>query len=338
MDKIKSQDILCGVNIQRGKGDELERIKGIEDTLQAQVIGQDEAVHAVAQVIKRARVELRDHRRPVGVFLFVGPTGVGKTELVRALAGFLFNDRTAMIRLDMSEYMEKHQVSRLIGAPPGYVGYEEEGQLTGQLRLHPYSVVLLDEIEKAHEEVHNIFLQLFDEGRLTDAKGRTVNGREAIFIMTSNVGSEIYAQSQAGFLPHEKFSPEWLQEKRLSVDKAIRVKFKPEFLNRVDRVIHFNPLTKPDLKHIFQLQFEAVQKRLLESRKVHLAITPEAGEHVCAAGYDALNGARPLARAIERLIVEPLTDLILAGNIDANDKISIDFDGSQLKFNKNVAV
>jgi ATP-dependent Clp protease ATP-binding subunit ClpA len=314
-------------------------------------------VHAVAQVIKRARAELRDPRRPVGVFLFVGPTGVGKTELARALAGFLFNDRTAMIRLDMSEYMEKHQVSRLIGAPPGYVGYEEEGQLTGQLRLHPYSVVLLDEIEKAHEEVHNIFLQLFDEGRLTDAKGRTVNGREAIFIMTSNVGSEIYAQDQAGFLPHEKFSPAWLQEKRTSVDKAIRAKFKPPreidfhnlgsgsldgFLshgvNRVDRVIHFNPLTKPDLQRIFQLQFEAVQKRLLESRKIHLAITSEASEHVCAAGYDALNGARPLARAIDQLIVEPLTDLILGEKIKANDKVSIDFDGSQLTFNKNVAV
>jgi ATP-dependent Clp protease ATP-binding subunit ClpA len=302
-------------------------------------------VHAVAQVIKRARAKLRDPRRPVGVFLFVGPTGVGKTELARALAGFLFNDpeHGTMIRLDMSEYMEKHQVSRLIGAPPGYVGYEEEGQLTGQLRLHPYSVVLLDEIEKAHEEVHNIFLQLFDEGRLTDAKGRTVNGREAIFIMTSNVGSEIYAQAtpvgdQAGFLPHEKFSPEWLQEKRMSIDKAIRAKFKPEFLNRVDRVIHFNPLTKPDLERIFDLQFESVKQRFLDSRKVHLTITPAATEHVCAAGYDTLNGARPLARAIDRLIVEPLTDLILGGKIQANDKVSIDFDGSQLTFNKNVSI
>lgn len=325
-----------GIPMERLKGDELERIKGIEETLKAQVIGQDEAVHAVAQVIKRARAELRDPRRPVGVFLFVGPTGVGKTELARALAGFLFNDpeHGTMIRLDMSEYMEKHQVSRLIGAPPGYVGYEEEGQLTGQLRLHPYSVVLLDEIEKAHEDVYNIFLQLFDEGRLTDAKGRTVNGREAIFIMTSNAGSEIYAQDPAGFLPKEKFSPEWLQEKRMSVDKAIRAKFKPEFLNRVDRVIHFNPLTKPDLKRIFQLQFEAVQKRLQESRKVHLAITPEAGEHVCAAGYDALNGARPLARAIDRLIVEPLTDLILGEKIKANDTIEIGYSDGRLEFKK----
>lgn len=326
-----------GIPLERLKGDELERIKGIEETLQAQVIGQDEAVHAVAQVIKRARAELRDPRRPVGVFLFVGPTGVGKTELARALVGFLFNDRTAMIRLDMSEYMEKHQVSRLIGAPPGYVGYEEEGQLTGQLRLRPYSVVLLDELEKAHEDVHNLFLQLFDEGHLTDAKGRTVNGREAIFIMTSNVGSEIYLQDQAGFVSKEKLSPEWFKEKRESVDKAIRVKFKPEFLNRVDEVIHFNPLTKLDLERIFQLQFEAVQKRLLESRKIHLAISPEAGEHVCAAGYDALNGARPLARAIDRLIVEPFTDLILNREIEANDKIEIGYIDGCLEFKKTLA-
>jgi len=296
-----------GIPLERLKGDELERIKGMEGALKKQVIGQDEAVRAVVQVIKRSRAELRDPRRPVGVFLFVGPTGVGKTELARALAGFLFHDPNAMIRLDMSEYLEKHQVSRLIGAPPGYVGYEEEGQLTGKLRLHPYSVVLLDEIEKAHEEVHNIFLQLFDEGRLTDAKGRTVNGREAIFIMTSNVGSDIYAQDQAGYTVKDKLSPEWIKEKRKSVEKVIHTKFKPEFLNRVDRIIHFNPLTVIDVAKIFQLLFTEVVERLKERQRIQLNISPEAVVHVCQEGYNALNGARPLARAIDRLITEPFS-------------------------------
>lgn len=328
-----------GIPLERLKGDELERIKGIEETLQTQVIGQDDAVHAVAQVIKRARAELRDPRRPVGVFLFVGPTGVGKTELARALAGFLFNDpEHGMIRLDMSEYLEKHQVSRLIGAPPGYVGYDEEGQLTGQLRLHPYSVVLLDEIEKAHEDVHNIFLQLFDEGRLTDAKGRTVNGREAIFIMTSNVGSEVYAQEPVGFFSKEKLSPEWLKGKRDSVDKALRAKFKnPEFLNRVDQVIHFNPLTMPDLARIFQLQFKDVAQRIQDRHKISLEITSEAIQYVCEQGCDVLNGARPLARAIDRLIVERLTDDILSGKIQANDTIEICYSNERLEFKKTLA-
>jgi len=257
-----------GIPLERLKSHELEHVKGIEKTLKAQVIGQDEAVQAIARVIKRSRAQLRDPHRPVGVFLFVGPTGVGKTELARALASFLFHDRDEMIRLDMSEYMEKHQVARLIGAPPGYVGYEEEGQLTGKLHLKPYSVVLLDEIEKAHDDVYNIFLQLFDDGRLTDAKGRTISGREAIFIMTSNIGSEIYLEDPAGFGVEEKLSPAWVEEKRQSVDKVIRTKFKPEFLNRVDQIIHFNPLTVGDMTRIFQLQFDDVVNRLQESQGI----------------------------------------------------------------------
>ncbi len=323
-----------GIPLEHLDGDELKRIKGIKKVLKAKVIGQDEAVHAVAQVIKRSRAGLRDSRRPMGVLLFVGPTGVGKTELACELASFLFNDREAIIRLDMSEYMEKHQVSRLIGAPPGYIGYDEEGQLTGKLRLKPFSVVLLDEIEKAHEEIHNIFLQLFDEGRLTDAKGNTVNGREAIFIMTSNVGSEIYLQDSAGFSSKEKFSPEWLKEKRISVTKAIHEKFKPEFLNRVDEVIHFNPLTKKDVKQIFQLQFQAFNKRVTDSHKISLTITAGVENHVCKQGYDPLNGARPLKRAIERLIIEPLTDMILEGKIKAGDRIIIKYNEQQLAFEK----
>lgn len=323
-----------GIPLERLQGDELKRIKSIEETIKAQVIGQDEAVHAVSQVIKRSRAGLLDPLKPVGVFLFVGPTGVGKTELARALADFLFNDRDAIIRLDMSEYMEKHQVSRLIGAPPGYIGYDEEGQLTSKLRLRPFSVVLLDEIEKAHEEVHNIFLQLFDEGRLTDAKGNTVNGREAIFIMTSNVGSELYLQDSAGFPTKERFSPEWLKEKRNSVTKAIHEKFKPEFLNRIDQVIHFNPLTPPDVTQIFQLQFQSFIKRLEESHHISLKITPEAIGYVCKEGYDPLNGARPLKRAIERLIIEKLTDMILECKIETNDRIIINATGLQLTFEK----
>ncbi|HWP46657.1 MAG TPA: ATP-dependent Clp protease ATP-binding subunit [Candidatus Limnocylindrales bacterium] len=323
-----------GIPLERLMGDELERIKGIAEALQAQVIGQDEAIQAVAQVIKRARAGLGNPLRPIGVFLFVGPTGVGKTELARALAGFLFHNREAMIRLDMSEYMEKHQVSRLIGAPPGYVGYEEEGQLTGPLRLRPHSVVLLDEMEKAHEEVHNLFLQLFEEGRLTDSKGRTVSGREAIFIMTSNVGSEVYRQQSMGFLPKEKLSPEWLKEKQAGIEKALRIKFKPEFLNRIDRIIHFNPLTLPDVIRIFQLQFVSIQKRLLDYHEIQLKITPEAVQYVCEEGYDTLNGARPLTRAMDRLIVEPLTDLILDGKIKAYNTVTIHYDGSQLTFEK----
>lgn len=323
-----------GIPLERLMGDELERIKGIAEALQAQVIGQDEAVQAVSQVIKRARAGLGNPLQPVGVFLFVGPSGVGKTELARALAGFLFHNREAMIRLDMSEYMEKHQVSRLIGAPPGYVGYEEEGQLTGPLRLRPHSVVLLDEMEKAHEEVHNLFLQLFEEGRLTDSKGRTVNGREAIFIMTSNVGSEVYRQQSMGFLPKEKLSLEWLKEKRTGIEKALRSKFKPEFLNRIDRIIHFNPLTLPDVIRIFHLQFALIQKRLLDYHQIQLQITPEAVQYICEAGYDTLNGARPLTRTMDRLIVEPLTDLILDGKIKAHNTVTIHYDGSQLTFEK----
>lgn len=328
------------IPLERLAGDELERLKEIDKFLQANVIGQNEAINVVSRAIKRSRVrrgqlKKQDSNSPIGVFLFVGPTGVGKTELAKSLAKFLFHDRNAMIRLDMSEYMEKHQVSRLIGAPPGYVGHDDEGQLTGKLRHKPYSVVLLDEIEKANDEVYNIFLQLFDDGRLTDAKGRTTSGREAIFIMTSNVGSEIYSQDTAGFMSKEKFSKEWLQEKQQSIDKAIREKFKPEFLNRIDRIIHFNPLTLTDLTRIFDLQFQQLAHQYKESNQIELNITFEAIEHVCHEGYNPLLGARPLSREIERLIEDPLTDLILDGKVQRKDKIKIGYNGLQLTFEKD---
>jgi len=323
-----------GIPLARLTMDELARLKGMAEWLKERVIGQDEAVVAMTQAVKQARAGLTDPRRPVGVFLFVGPTGVGKTELARALAEFLFDTPEALVRLDMSEFHEKHQVSRLIGAPPGYVGYEEEGQLTGRLRLRPYCVVLLDEIEKAHTDVHHLFLQLFDEGRLTDARGRTVSGREALFIMTSNIGSEIYAQEPLGFAQHGKFDAAWLREKRQAVQKAIREKFKPEFLNRIDQVVHFNPLSSQDVANIFGLLFHEVQDRILSRRSITLAITSEAAEFVCQQGYDPLQGARPLRRTIESLIVQPVTEMILEGQANRGDHIEIAFDGGRLNFKK----
>jgi ATP-dependent Clp protease ATP-binding subunit ClpC len=321
-----------GIPLTRLTGDERERISGIEGTLGAEVIGQPAAVHAVAQVIKAAYAGVRDPRKPIGVFLFVGPTGVGKTELARAVARFLFNDVNAMIRLDMSEYMEKHQVSRLIGAPPGYVGHEEEGQLTGKLRLRPHSVVLLDEIEKAHDEVHNLFLQLFDEGRLTDSKGRTVDARDAIFIMTSNVGADHYAGAPIGYLPPEVLSPEWLKQTQDAVDLRLKERFKPEFRNRIDRIVHFKPLVRSDLPAVFEIQLSALRERLQANHRISLTAAPEAIRFVCDRGYDALNGVRPLKRAIQQLFEEPVTDLLLTGRVQAGDTIAIACVGDALRF------
>jgi ATP-dependent Clp protease ATP-binding subunit ClpA len=236
----------------------------------------------------------------------------------------------------MSEYMEKHQVSRLIGAPPGYVGYEEEGQLTGRLRLHPYSVVLLDEIEKAHDDVHPLFLQLFDEGRLTDAKGRTVDGRDAIFIMTSNLGADIYSHEPLGYATKETQSPAWFKEKHDQVEQVIRARFKPEFRTRIDHIVHFDPLSRAEVARIFGGLFKAKQEQLHAQHGIMLTITPEAAAHICEQGYDAANGARPLARAIDRLLVDALTERILDGRIARNDTITVGYDEStaRLTFGK----
>ncbi|MGH9602864.1 MAG: AAA family ATPase, partial [Terriglobales bacterium] len=283
--------------------------------VQGRVIGQEAALERVSNAIRRSRAGLSDPRRPIGSFLFLGPTGVGKTELARALAEFLFDDEHAMIRLDMSEYMEKHAVARLLGAPPGYVGYDEGGQLTEQVRRRPYSVLLFDEIEKAHPDVFNVLLQVLDDGRLTDGKGRTVNFKNTVIIMTSNIGSS-YLQSAAQ-------RADEMEEARKQVMLALQAHFRPEFLNRVDDVVIFNPLGKPELAHIIDLRLEDLE-RLLADRRITLELTAAARELLFAEGYDPSYGARPLKRAIQRLIQDPLALRILDGEVRHGDHVLVD--------------
>jgi ATP-dependent Clp protease ATP-binding subunit ClpB len=276
--------------------------------LHERVVGQDEAVEAVANALRRARSGLQDPNRPIGSFVFLGPTGVGKTELARALAEFMFDDDRAMIRLDMSEYQERHTVSRLVGAPPGYVGYEEGGQLTEAVRRRPYSVVLLDEIEKAHSEVFDVLLQILDDGRLTDGQGRTVDFRNTVIIMTSNLRS-----------------PE-----------ALRDFFRPEFLNRVDEIVEFQALTRDQLGEIVELQLARLRERLAE-RGLDLVLTPAAEELVADAGWDPAYGARPLKRAIQRLVENPLAKRLLEHEFTEGDMILVDVADGELTFDKAAA-
>ncbi|MGH9555567.1 MAG: AAA family ATPase [Terriglobales bacterium] len=288
----------------------------MEERLQGRVIGQEAAVERVSNAIRRSRAGLSDPRRPIGSFLFLGPTGVGKTELARALAEFLFDDEHAMIRLDMSECMEKHAVARLLGAPPGCVGYDEGGQVTEQVRRRPYSVLLFDEIEKAHPDVLNVLLQVLDDGRLTDGKGRTVDFKNTVIIMTSNIGSS-YLQSAV------QRSPEDMEEARKQVMLALQAHFRPEFLNRVDDVVIFNPLGKAELARITDLRLEDL-KRLLADRRITLELTAAARELLFAEGYDPSYGARPLKRAIQRLIQDPLALRILDGEVLHGDPVVVD--------------
>ncbi len=318
-----------GIPVSRMLEGEVKKLITMEDRLRQRVIGQDEALTRVANAIRRARAGLSDPRRPIGSFLFLGPTGVGKTETARALAEFLFDDEHAMIRIDMSEYMEKHSVSRLIGAPPGYVGYEEGGQLTEAVRRRPYSVVLFDEIEKAHPDVFNIFLQIMDDGRLTDGQGRNVDFKNTILIMTSNIGSQ-YLQ-EAGLFTEtkgkaaEEIRAQRLSEARVKVMEALQRHFKPEFLNRVDDIVFFNPLGREQLIKIVDLRLEDL-RRLLAERKISLELSPAAKEFVFAEGYDVNYGARPLKRAIQRLIQDPLALKILDGEILHGDHVVVDVD------------
>jgi ATP-dependent Clp protease ATP-binding subunit ClpB len=314
-----------GIPVSKLLEGELQKLLHLEEELHDRVVGQDEAVSAVADAVIRARSGLKDPNRPIGSFIFLGPTGVGKTELARALAGFLFDDEHAMIRIDMSEYQEKHTVARLIGAPPGYVGYEEGGQLTESVRRRPYSVVLFDEIEKAHHDVFNVLLQILDDGRLTDGQGRVVNFKNTIIIMTSNIGSHLILE-YSGRLEGEQY-----EQMKESVLDSLRHHFRPEFLNRVDEIIVFHALTKADLKKIIDIQLERLRARLSE-RRITLELTDATKDHLAEAGYDPVYGARPLKRAIQREIETPLSRAILKGEVKDNSVVLADVASGQVAF------
>jgi ATP-dependent Clp protease ATP-binding subunit ClpB len=311
---------------------EVQKLIHMETRLHERVVGQDEAVRAVANAIRRARAGLQDPNRPLGSFIFLGPTGVGKTELARALAEFLFDDEHAMIRIDMSEYQEKHTVSRMIGAPPGYVGYDEAGQLTEAVRRRPYAVVLFDEIEKAHQEVLNVLLQLLDDGRLTDGKGRTVDFKNVVVIMTSNLGSHFIAEAQQGSGREEL--PEGV---RRQVTEALRQHFRPEFINRVDEIIFFHSLGLEHLKQIVDIQIHGLLKRL-EERKIHVELTETARRFLVAQGFDPMFGARPLKRTIQRRVLDPLAMRVLEGDFREGDSVLVDMGDNELKFQKKQSI
>ena len=312
-----------GVPVDKMLEGEKDKLLKMEDSLGKRVVGQAEAVHAVATAVRRSRAGLQDPHRPMGSFMFLGPTGVGKTELTKALAEYLFNDETAMVRLDMSEYMEKHSVSRLIGAPPGYVGYDEGGALTEAVRRRPYQVVLFDEIEKAHPDVFNVLLQVLDDGRLTDGQGRTVDFRNTLIIMTSNLGSEFLVNQPEG---------EDTSAVREQVMGTVRAHFRPEFLNRVDEIILFHRLQKSEMGRIVEIQFGRLTK-LLEDRKITLTLDAAARDWLAAKGWDPAYGARPLKRVIQRSLQDPLAEMILAGEVKDGDKVAISSKGNVLTFN-----
>jgi ATP-dependent Clp protease ATP-binding subunit ClpC len=313
--------------------EEAEKLLNLEAVLHERVVGQEQAVKAVAEAIRRARAGIKDPKRPVGSFIFLGPTGVGKTELARTLAEYLFGEEDAMIRIDMSEFQERHTVSRLVGAPPGYVGYEEAGQLTEQVRRRPYSVVLFDEIEKAHPDVFNILLQILDDGRLTDAQGRTVNFENTVIIMTSNVGSQhLVSDRQFGFTAREGVD---FRETERRAREALERSFRPEFLNRVDEIIVFQPLTKEDVLEIVDIMLKRLNKHL-ESQKVSIEVTEAAKEFLAEEGYDPKFGARPLARAIRRHIENPLSSRIIGGEFGPGDTVLVDRAEDGLTFRAKV--
>ncbi len=320
-----------GIPVSRMLEGEAEKLLHMEERLHDRIVNQEEAVSAISEAIRRGRSGLKDPKRPVGSFIFLGPTGVGKTELAKALAQFLFDDEESMIRIDMSEYMEKHTVSRLIGAPPGYIGYEEAGQLTEAVRRRPFRVILFDEIEKAHPDVFNILLQILEDGRLTDGHGRTVDFRNAVIIMTSNLGTEEFRRQAIGFARQEKQDESDYDRLKDTIDNALKRTFRPEFLNRIDDIITFHPLSEEHLKKIVDLLINEVQKRLAD-RNIVLDLNDEAKSWLLKEGFEPAYGARPLRRAIQRYVENPLSSKILSGEFKDGDRVYISVDGSSLSF------
>ena len=336
-EEVDAQDIAevvsrwTGIPVQRMLSSEREKLLNMETELHKRVVGQQQAIEAISDAVRRSRAGLNDARKPIGSFIFLGTTGVGKTELAKALAEFLFNDDSMMTRIDMSEYQERHSVSRLVGAPPGYVGYDEGGQLTEAVRRKPYSVVLLDEIEKAHPDVFNILLQVLDDGRLTDNKGRTVDFRNTIIIMTSNMGSQIIQENFSAAFDGEKLSAEVLERTRRDVVDMLKVHLKPEFLNRIDEIVMFEPLTRTDIEHIVDIQMGIIRKMLSENG-ITLDYTPSAKRLIAKLGYDPLFGARPVKRVIQREVINELSKRILASEVNRDKPILIDAEGERLTY------
>jgi ATP-dependent Clp protease ATP-binding subunit ClpB len=321
-----------GIPVARMLASEREKLLNMESELHHRVVGQEQAIAVIADAVRRSRAGLNDPRKPIGSFIFLGTTGVGKTELARALAQFLFNDENMMTRIDMSEYQERHAVSRLVGAPPGYVGYDEGGQLTEAVRRKPYSVVLLDEIEKAHPDVFNILLQVLDDGRLTDNKGRTVDFRNTIIIMTSNMGSHIIQERFSKSLEsHQGIDEQIMESVRADVVELLKQQLKPEFLNRIDEIVLFEPLTEGDIEKIVDMQMHNLAK-LLGNNGISLNYSAEVRKYLATIGYDALYGARPVKRTIQREIVGELSKRILAGEVDRSRPITITMENDLLHF------
>lgn len=321
-----------GINVKQLQQAESERLMNIEKILHERVVGQNEAVSAVSKAIRRGRVGLKNPKRPIGSFLFLGPTGVGKTELTRALTEALFGDENAMIRIDMSEYMEKHNVAKLIGAPPGYVGYDEGGQLTEKVRRKPYSVVLFDEIEKAHPDIFNILLQILDDGRVTDSQGRMVDFKNTVIIMTSNAGARnIISNKKLGFMTHEDVKKTY-EDMKKNVMSEVKELFRPEFLNRIDEIIVFHPLEFEDAKEITKIMLDEVKKRVRENMELEIEFTDELIGYIAEAGFDQNYGARPLRRTIQTKIEDPIAEKILENQIDKNKKILVDYKDEEIVF------